>query len=116
MARATNVLLLNNTYAVYELLKNTLKNNEDVLYIFVVDPQGNVLAHTFGEVFPKELLKANAVAGADNYHLAVFRTEIGIVRDVAVPILNGLSGGTVCLSAHGCSIALPDGRTTNAST
>ncbi|WP_407309650.1 ATP-binding protein [Desulfosporosinus sp. SB140] len=91
-ARATNELLINNDYAVYELLQNTLKNNQDILYLFVVDPQGNVLAHTFGEAFPKELLKANAVAGTDNYHLTVFRTEVGIVRDVAVPILNGKLG------------------------
>ncbi len=91
-ARATNELLINNAYSVYELLQNTLKNNEDVLYLFIVDPQGNVLAHTFGEAFPKELLKANAVAGADKYHLTVFRTEVGVVRDVAVPILNGKLG------------------------
>lgn len=91
-ARATNELLINNTYAVYELLQNTLKNNEGVLYLFIVDPHGNVLAHTFGEAFPKELLKANAVAGTDKYHLTVFRTEVGVVRDVAVPILNGKLG------------------------
>ena len=74
------------------MLQNTLKNNEDVLYIFIVDPQGNVLAHTFGEAFPKELLQANAVGGTDNYHLTAFRTEVGIVRDVAVPILSGKLG------------------------
>jgi len=91
-ARATNELLINNAYAVYALLQDTLKNNEDVLYMFIVDPQGNVLAHTFGEAFPKELLKANTVAGPDQYHLAVFRTEVGVVRDVAVPILNGKLG------------------------
>ncbi|WP_088225622.1 ATP-binding protein [Desulfosporosinus sp. FKB] len=91
-ARATNELLINNDYAVYELLQNTLKNNEDVLYLFVVDPQGNVLAHTFGEAFPKELLKANTVSGTADYHLTAFRTEVGIVRDVAIPILNGKLG------------------------
>lgn len=91
-ARATNELLINNTYAVYELLQDTLKNNEDVLYIFIVDPQGNVLTHTFGEAFPKDLLKANAIAGTDKYHLTAFRTEVGVVRDVAVPILNGKLG------------------------
>ncbi|KUO72479.1 MAG: histidine kinase [Desulfosporosinus sp. BRH_c37] len=91
-ARATNELLINNAYSVYELLQNTLKNNENVLYLFIVDPQGNVLAHTFGEAFPKELLKANTVAGTDKYHMTAFRTEVGVVRDVAVPILNGKLG------------------------
>ncbi|MCB8816660.1 sensor histidine kinase [Desulfosporosinus shakirovi] len=91
-ARAANQLLINNAYAVYELLQDTLKNNEDVLYIFVVDPQGNVLAHTFGEAFPKELLKANTVDGSHQFNLTVFRTEVGVVRDVAVPILNSKLG------------------------
>lgn len=91
-ARATNELLINNTYAVYELIQNTLKNNEDVLYIFVVDAQGNVLAHTFGDAFPREVLKANGLNGDEKYHLTVFRTEVGVVRDVAVPILDGKLG------------------------
>ena len=91
-ARATDELLINNAYAVYELTKNTLQNNEDVLYIFVVDPQGDVLAHTFGTGFPKDLLTVNKVTGDEKYHLSVLRSEVGIVRDVAVPILDGKLG------------------------
>ena len=92
VARATNELLINNTYAVYELLQNTLKNNEDVVYLFVVDPTGDILAHTFGQAFPNELLPVNSLHGEENYHLTVFRSEAGIVRDVAVPILDGKLG------------------------
>ncbi|MHB1653869.1 MAG: histidine kinase [Desulfitobacteriaceae bacterium] len=91
-ARATNELLINNTYAVYELIQNTLQNNEDVLYIFVVDPAGNVLAHTFGQAFPKELVGANNLKGEEKFHLTVFRSEAGIIRDIAVPILDGKLG------------------------
>lgn len=91
-ARATNELLINNTYAVYELIQDTLKNNEDVLYIFVVNPGGDVLAHSFGEAFPKALVGANSLTGEEKYHLAVFRSEVGVVRDVAVPILDGKLG------------------------
>ena len=91
-ARATNELLINNVFAVHEMIHNTLENNENILYLFIVDPQGNILAHTFGEAFPKELLKANAVSETNNYHLTDFRTEVGIVRDVAVPILSGKLG------------------------
>lgn len=91
-ARATNDLLINNTYSVYDMIKETVKNNQDVQYIFVVDPQGNVLAHTFGDAFPAELLKANPIDLKEKYHLTAFRTEVGVVRDVAVPILNGKLG------------------------
>lgn len=91
-ARATNDLLINNTYSVYEMIKETVKNNQDVLYIFIVDSKGNVLAHTFGDAFPAELQKANQVDSQEKYHLSAFRTEVGVVRDVAVPILNGKLG------------------------
>lgn len=91
-ARSTNELLINNSYAVYDMIKETIKNNQDVLYIFILDPQGNVLAHTFGDTFPDELLNANTVTPTDKSHLTVFRTEVGVVRDVAVPILNGKLG------------------------
>lgn len=91
-ARSTNELLINNSYSVYEMIKETIKNNQDVLYIFILDPQGNVLAHTFGDAFPDELLKANSVSPTEKSHLNAFRTEVGVVRDVAVPILNGKLG------------------------
>lgn len=91
-ARATNDLLINNTYSVYGMIKETVKNNQDVLYIFIVDPQGNVLTHTFGDAFPTDLLKANRVNTTEKYHLTAFRTEVGVVRDVAIPILSGKLG------------------------
>lgn len=91
-ARATNDLLINNDYAVYEMIKETVKNNQDVLYIFILDPQGNLLTHTFGDTFPVELVKANTVSLSEKYHLTAFQTEVGVVRDVAIPILNGQLG------------------------
>ncbi|ACL19251.1 histidine kinase [Desulfitobacterium hafniense DCB-2] len=91
-ARSTNDLLIKNTFSVYEMINETLKNNQNLVYIFVLDPDGNVLAHTFGNVFPNELLKANSVRDAERSHLTAFATEIGVVRDVAVPILDGKLG------------------------
>ncbi|HVJ47613.1 HAMP domain-containing sensor histidine kinase [Desulfitobacterium sp.] len=91
-ARAANDLLINNDYVVYEMIKETVKNNQDVLYIFILDPQGNMLAHTFGDSFPSEIVKANTVSPTEKSHLTAFQTEVGVVRDVAVPILNGKLG------------------------
>lgn len=91
-ARSTNELLINNAYSVYEMIKDTVNNNQDVLYIFVVDTQGQVIAHTFAEAFPTELLKANSIQSSGKYNLSTFRTEVGVVHDVAVPILDGKLG------------------------
>lgn len=56
------------------------------------DTQGQVIAHTFPEAFPTELLKANSIQSSEKYNLATFRTEVGVVHDVAVPILDGKLG------------------------
>jgi hypothetical protein len=39
-ARSVDPILLNDTFALYELLNETLTNHTDVIYAFVVDPQG----------------------------------------------------------------------------
>lgn len=61
-ARATDLVLTNDIYALHELLRDTQANNTDVRYVFLVDPQGQVIAHTFGAGFPAGLLEANGVA------------------------------------------------------
>lgn len=91
-ARAAHDLLMDNSSAIHQLVQNTLRNNENVLYIFVVDPQGKVLAHTFAKGFPNELLKVNSVSVSEKSHLKVYRNKSGLIRDVAVPILEGKLG------------------------
>src|SRR3972149_3423156 len=51
-ARSTDLLLTNNTFALFELLRDTVENNEDVRYAFVLDKQGSIVAATFGQSFP----------------------------------------------------------------
>ncbi len=50
-ARSTDLVLTNNVFALYELAKDTAKNNEDVRYVLILDRAGNVLAHTFAGLF-----------------------------------------------------------------
>ncbi len=38
--RSTDLILTNNLYSLYILTRETVRNNEDVRYAFVVDPQG----------------------------------------------------------------------------
>ena len=63
-ARATDAILINNLYAMHQLLKETLTNNISISYAFIADAQGNVLAHTFGDGFPAHLLQANTALGS----------------------------------------------------
>jgi signal transduction histidine kinase len=91
-ARSVDLLLVHDLYGAYQLLQDTLINNENVRYAFIVSPQGEILAHTFGDGFPIALLMANTVTPTDRYHLQKIATEEGIIWDFAVPVFDGRAG------------------------
>jgi sensor histidine kinase regulating citrate/malate metabolism len=91
-ARATDLILVNDLYALHQLLQETLTNNRDVRYAFILDPQGQVLAHTFGAGFPRGLLTANTVDSAAHHHAAWLSTDEGRIWNTAVPIFDGRAG------------------------
>ncbi|GAB4399799.1 MAG: HAMP domain-containing protein [Anaerolineales bacterium] len=91
-ARATDLILLNDQFALQQLLTATLKNNANVRYAFILDRQGNVIAHSFGDTFPMTLLQANQAQIGEYHHTVVLQTEAGFVWDTAVPIFEGRAG------------------------
>ncbi len=91
-ARATDLILVNDLYALHQLLVETRQNNSDVRYAFVVDPDGQVLAHTFGSGFPLELLVANEVVADEHHRIVPLETDEGVVWDTAVAIYGGQAG------------------------
>lgn len=91
-ARATDLILINDLYSLHRLISETKTNHHDVQYAFILDPQGEVLAHTFGDGFPLSLIELNAVGLNVYQNTKVIQTEGGIVWDVAVPIFDGEAG------------------------
>jgi signal transduction histidine kinase len=91
-ARATDLILINDLYALQRLLEETQQNNPDVRYAFVVDERGRVLAHSFGEGFPEGLLAVNSVPAQQHHSTVPVRTDEGQVWDTAVPIFEGRAG------------------------
>ena len=101
-ARSTDLILINDVYALHQLLQETQANNANVRYAFIVDERGQVLAHTFGDGFPPDLLAANKVAQGEHHHTLVLTTDEGQVWDTAVPIFEGRAGtARVGLSEQG---------------
>jgi signal transduction histidine kinase len=91
-ARATDLILVHDFYSLYQLLEETKNNYHDIRYVFITDPQGEILAHTFGGGFPIDLVNVNNV-GADEFQkTVVLETDEGLVWDVAVPIFGGKAG------------------------
>lgn len=100
-ARSADLILVNDLYGLQKLLSETEANNSSVRYAFVVDPDGQVLAHTFGAGFPAELAAANSVTASDHHRTVVIDTEDGRVWDTAVPVFGGRAGvARVGLSEH----------------
>lgn len=68
------------------------KLEEEMEYIFVLSPKGEVLAHTFEEGFPEELKNANPIQPQQAQGIQTLITEQGKIFDIAVPVLKGELG------------------------
>ncbi|MFU8818594.1 MAG: HAMP domain-containing protein [Desulfurivibrio sp.] len=92
-ANAVNLVLTERLFQLGLMLHELEAGDEDLLYIFIVDDRGKVLAHTFSGGFPGELIRANQVSGSDRrFSVRPLSTERGEVLDIAVPLLQGTLG------------------------
>ncbi len=99
-ARGADPILIRDTFALYQLLRDTVANNPDLRYAFILDPEGQVLVHSFlGEGrnpqtagFPVALIEANRVASHERYRRQLIATNEGVIHDFAVPIFEGHAG------------------------
>src|SRR3989304_2537410 len=46
-ARAADPILIHDTYGLYRLLRDTVANNPDMRYAFIMNERGQVLVHSF---------------------------------------------------------------------
>jgi len=77
------------TYPLESLLRDSRARIPEVAYLLVLDARGQVVAHTLSGVPSEELLRANALGPGEEAAAARLDTELGRVRDVAVPVLGG---------------------------
>jgi signal transduction histidine kinase len=91
-ARSVDPILLNDTFSLYELLKETQANHSGVIYAFVVDPQEQVLAHTYDDGFPVALLTLNTPELDEPVMHRLYTTEQGRIHEFVAPIFGGRAG------------------------
>lgn len=91
-SRSSGFILTPNKFALNLLIKDILENNEDVEYAFILSSSGEILAHSFENGFPKELLAVNRVSPGSKFRVEMLDTEKGIITDVAVPLFGGKLG------------------------
>jgi HAMP domain-containing protein len=87
-ASAVDPLLTERFLDLELMLRETLRDEQDVEYLFVLSPRSEILAHTFAGGFPVAL-KVRAESRAGVRHL---ETGFGRVLDVSTPLLGGSLG------------------------
>lgn len=65
---------------------------EDVVYIFIVDPEKHILGQTFDDGFPAELLDANVPTPDQKESIRLLDTEKGHIYDFAFSVTEGKAG------------------------
>ncbi len=90
--QSRDLILTNNQFALYRLVKDTSNADKDLVYAFVLDTTGNILVHTFDEGFPLDLLGKNQLKSGEPYGVQLLQTEDDTIQDVAIPVLDGKAG------------------------
>ncbi len=87
-------LLTDNQFALHQLFRETMRSYDDVRYIYVLGPAGNIRAHTFSAGIPKGLARVNPSAGSarGGFHKRQIWTEEGQIQDIASALLGGRLG------------------------
>lgn len=105
---AANYILTDDLFELYRASQNALRADDDIRYVYIEDPEGEVLVHTFSEGFPTDILGINPPEGAAG-HAVTLDTNEGELLDVAVPILDGEAGAVhVGLSTASASAAIDE--------
>lgn len=90
-AQAEYFLLVHDLFSLHELLKNTKKNRPDIRYLIFQDQQGEILAHSFENGFPVDLLPPAGVGPVEERTIAM-QAKGEIIWESIVPIMGGSMG------------------------
>jgi signal transduction histidine kinase len=102
--QSQDLILADNYSALYPMISSYQDSDKDLLYVFILDPTGNVLAHAFSEGFPADLLGENQIEPGEDYWVQASQSENDQILDMAIPIL-GSQGGTVRLGLSTATIS-----------
>ncbi len=66
--RSVDHILRGNFFDLHQIIQETRANTKNVRYIFVMDPKGNVIDHTFESGFPVDLQSLHNPESGQEYH------------------------------------------------
>ena len=87
-------IVYDDVVSIYSILDETKRSDPSIVYIFLLDRAGNIIAQTPEMHIPKPLITANEVLSG-TYQIKVIEAEnfaYKVIRDIAYPILRGEVG------------------------
>ena len=88
---SSDALQTGNLFALEELIHTEKRNNGFVSYVFLLDTDGRVMAHTFTKGMPLHLRELHGEGGEEPEVLRV-NTSLGQIQDMRWPIEGGALG------------------------
>ena len=88
-ADSVDLVLQQDVVGLHKVLSDARRNSPDVVYAFVSDPTGQVIAHTFDSDFPESLKFINHVTADTEHQVSIVRIFGERFRDFAVPLYHG---------------------------
>ena len=85
-----NPLLGGDDLRVQEIIDDLKRKNTEVRYAYVVGFDGTVVAHTFKDGFPVELVTANQIPSGEGGAIQILSAEGESIQDVGVRVLEGM--------------------------
>ncbi|MFN3966452.1 MAG: sensor histidine kinase [Endomicrobiia bacterium] len=85
-------ILVQDLVKLQRLISDTKKSYKHIVYVFILNEQNMPVVHTFGNYFPKGLSDVSPIYSNETQRIQILNTEQGLVRDIALPILNGRLG------------------------
>ncbi|MBI5408398.1 MAG: HAMP domain-containing protein [Nitrospirae bacterium] len=86
--RVANHILLKDYFQATKDITEVLNKENDAEYIFVTNEEGKIIAHTFINEIPPDLLTWNPLDNRTT-NIQLLDTEKGYIRDVGVKVFNG---------------------------
>jgi len=74
------------------LFREFIKSEDGVEYIYALDPNGEVTAHSFGREFPVDLKKLNPRLDKEGHGIVRITAADRDIIDISVPLLDGTLG------------------------
>ncbi|WP_294518963.1 HAMP domain-containing protein [uncultured Anaerovibrio sp.] len=87
-----NDILFDDRFSVWERLSKTMETNDQVRYIIVTYPNGEVMLSTFGNSLPEGLTEIRTYDGSKDIDSMLFSSSEGRIREIMEPIDDGMIG------------------------